>query len=309
MIACLTWLPNMVHSDIASETLSSRYWKDLRRRLRADRNDALILMWGSDQDTQTACNEIAIRAREATIGVPNDTRQAHKDGTNGFERVLPGAERMYPDTDLPPLAVGEDRRERVQARMPRHFWDREAEYRARKLPEDTVEVLSISPRVCLYDRLVDEVGADPVFAAVVLVQRFKAWRREGRDPARLSDELVVEVFKAQHEGRISREGVLTVFDYLLSRPEDDGAPAQRVADAIAALQLEPATDAEVTGGVADAVERIGAGRFPDARTRYNYLMGVLMSEFHGRIDASDVARRLADALGIERHLKAEKVRS
>ena len=55
--------------------------------------DVLILVWGNQRDTETACQEIAIRAEEATVGIPSDTRQPLKDGTNGFERVLPGVRR------------------------------------------------------------------------------------------------------------------------------------------------------------------------------------------------------------------------
>ncbi len=31
------------------------------------------------------------------------------DGTNGFERILPGADRMYPDTDLPPKKITKEK--------------------------------------------------------------------------------------------------------------------------------------------------------------------------------------------------------
>ncbi|MBN2447669.1 MAG: Glu-tRNA(Gln) amidotransferase subunit GatE, partial [Phycisphaerae bacterium] len=100
VIACLTTLPNIVHSDTATESLAARDWKELFRKTGAHQGDGLVLVWGDQLDTETACEEIAIRAREATEGVPSDTRQALADGTTGFERVLPGADRMYPDTDL-----------------------------------------------------------------------------------------------------------------------------------------------------------------------------------------------------------------
>ncbi|HPC20893.1 MAG TPA: Glu-tRNA(Gln) amidotransferase subunit GatE, partial [Phycisphaerae bacterium] len=115
VIACLTRLPNITHSDTATEALAARDWENLRKRTRAAADDALLLVWGSEEDTETACNEIAIRAREATLGVPSDTRQPLKDGTTGFERVLPGAARMYPDTDLPPLAISAQRVARIRA--------------------------------------------------------------------------------------------------------------------------------------------------------------------------------------------------
>ena len=69
----------------------------------------MLVVWGDERDVDTACREIIIRAREATEGIPSETRQALDDGTNGFERILPGADRMYPDTDLPPIRLEDDR--------------------------------------------------------------------------------------------------------------------------------------------------------------------------------------------------------
>ncbi|MCH8966812.1 MAG: Glu-tRNA(Gln) amidotransferase subunit GatE, partial [Planctomycetes bacterium] len=182
VIACLTSLPNIVHSDTASDLLTARNWKELRRHTKAGERDALILVWGDPGDTRTACDEIAIRAKEATEGIPSDTRQALKDGTNGFERVLPGASRMYPDTDLPPMVIGESRLQRIRAHLPIRVWDRKARYHKMGLPSDVIEPLCISPRAGLFDRLVDEMKVDPTFAAVVLVQRFKSLRRRGLNP-------------------------------------------------------------------------------------------------------------------------------
>ncbi len=105
VVACLTHLPNIVHSDSKGDTLSSAEWQNIRKALNAENGDCIVLVWGNEQDTATAVNEIIIRAKEAAIGIPSETRQALRDGTNGFERILPGADRMYPDTDLPPQSV------------------------------------------------------------------------------------------------------------------------------------------------------------------------------------------------------------
>ena len=102
VIACLTTLPNIIHSDSPSETLSTAEWQNIRKTVGAKANDTLVLVWGSEMDATTGAKEVIIRAKEATIGIPEETRQALRDGTNGFERILPGPQRMYPDTDLPP---------------------------------------------------------------------------------------------------------------------------------------------------------------------------------------------------------------
>jgi len=188
VISCLTRLPNIVHSDTASESLYGKDWQNLRKKLNAGAADALILVWGEEADARCACEEIAIRAREATEGVPNDTRQGLKDGTNAFERVLPGAARMYPDTDLPPMPIPEARLQRIAARLPDYPWDREARYTELGLSEELINALFLSPRDALFLRVVNELGTDSMFAAVVLCQRLKAFRREGLRPERLPDD-------------------------------------------------------------------------------------------------------------------------
>ena len=60
------------------------------------------------------------------MGIPRETRQALKDGTTDFERVLPGPDRMYPDTDLPLIPVEEERIARIEAALPEPPWEREA---------------------------------------------------------------------------------------------------------------------------------------------------------------------------------------
>ena len=109
VIACIDELPNLALSTQDVPTLSSGEWDRVAKTCGVGPDVPVIVVWGSGDDAATAVREVAIRAREATVGVPNETRQALDDGTNGFERILPGADRMYPDTDLPPIALDDPR--------------------------------------------------------------------------------------------------------------------------------------------------------------------------------------------------------
>ena len=60
-------------------------------------------------------NEIRLRFADATQGVPKETRQALVGGYTTFERILPGPDRMYPDTDSPPTRVTAERVARLRA--------------------------------------------------------------------------------------------------------------------------------------------------------------------------------------------------
>jgi hypothetical protein len=114
--------------------------------------------------------EIIARAREATVGIPSETRQAHIDGTNGFERILPGPNRMYPDTDLPAKRITAERLEGIRASLPPNILKREKRYGEIGVPADLVEKLAVSPFAALFEKAVGEWGMKPALVSVVLAQ-------------------------------------------------------------------------------------------------------------------------------------------
>ncbi len=150
VIACLSRLPNILTSESTEETIESYIWKKIRNAVKATSRDSIILVWASEEDITTAVEEINIRAREATLGVPSETRQGLVDGTNAFERILPGADRMYPDTDLPPLEIGQDRIKEIAANVPEQVWEREKKYQQWSIPEHLRKIIARSLRASLF---------------------------------------------------------------------------------------------------------------------------------------------------------------
>jgi glutamyl-tRNA(Gln) amidotransferase subunit E len=101
VVACLTTLPNIVNSDTSVEAITTSEWEKICSAIQATKDDTVVVVWGDEADAKTGAQEIIIRAREATVGVPSETRQALRDGRTA--RAHPaGPDRMYPDTDLPP---------------------------------------------------------------------------------------------------------------------------------------------------------------------------------------------------------------
>jgi glutamyl-tRNA(Gln) amidotransferase subunit E len=210
VIACLTTLPNIVHSDSPSETLASSEWQTLKKALGASGGDTLVVVWGPPQDAMTGAAEVVIRAREATIGIPSETRQALRDGTNGFERILPGPDRMYPDTDLPPHRVSEEQRSRIKATLPRPFWETERWYHELGIPEDLVTPLALSPFTGLFETAVKEWQIPPTPAAVLLIQLPKRVAKKTGRAAQFSVETMKEILLAHKDSLLPRGAFLEV---------------------------------------------------------------------------------------------------
>lgn len=168
VIACLDKLPNITHSDSGGEGFSDTEWERIMKSTGAFENDSVVVVWGTGQDLSTAVSEISIRAREAIDGVCNETRQSFPDGTNGFERILPGPNRMYPDTDLPPLAISVDHMEKIRSTLPERPWERAKRYADAGVPEESARQMSISSLKDLFDRAVNETS----YASGVLMHFF-----------------------------------------------------------------------------------------------------------------------------------------
>ena len=129
VIAGLDQRPILFHSEKWPDYQEAlQELRRLRARLRCSPDDGVVVVWGPAQDTETAINEIRLRYVDATQGVPNETRQPFRDGSTDFERILPGPDRMYPDTDSPPTRVTRDRVERLEAGLAERPWVREAAY-------------------------------------------------------------------------------------------------------------------------------------------------------------------------------------
>jgi glutamyl-tRNA(Gln) amidotransferase subunit E len=114
VIACLE-KPNMTSSEALSPVIDSEGWANIRFLLGSADDDAQIIFWGPEADIATALLTIEERCQLAYKGVPNETRKSLPDGTTVFERVLPGPDRMYPDTDSAPIPITGEQIETIRA--------------------------------------------------------------------------------------------------------------------------------------------------------------------------------------------------
>jgi glutamyl-tRNA(Gln) amidotransferase subunit E len=285
VIACLTTLPNIIHSDSPSETLASSEWLAVRKAMAAGPDDTLVIVWGPEADVRLGAQEIIARAREATVGIPSETRQAHSDGTNGFERILPGPNRMYPDTDLPAKRITAERLEGIRASLPPNILSLEKRYREIAVPADLVEKLAVSPFVSLFEKAVGEWGMKPALVSVVLVQFPARLKKKGLPADELDEAAMTSVLAALKERRIYKEGVLPLLERMLAdrRMVENLWPA-------------PADDAKVRANVRATVENMKGRIFRREAARELLAMGRLMDEWRGRVDGAELAARLKEEL-------------
>jgi len=281
VIACLTTIPNILHSDSRGDNILSSEWTAIRKFSNAGENDTVVIVWGTEDDSDTAVKEIIIRAKEAAIGVPSETRQALSDGTNGFERILPGADRMYPDTDLPPMSITQSRLDKIKSWIPEQHWVRQEWYRKLGIPEDTVKDLSVSVYAELFKKAVNEWKSDPVSAAVILIQYPKRLKKKFPDISTLNEGVFYKILKWLAEGKIPRDAVLSIMINVLEL----GYFVEEVIPA-------PASEGEVKQELINSnlvLDNISLRRDSN---KERIMMGLVMKKLRGKVDATFIAGKI-----------------
>jgi glutamyl-tRNA(Gln) amidotransferase subunit E len=272
VVACISSLPNLLCSTSEMLTLSSVEWDRIEKSCGVSHGTPVMVVWGEERDVRTAVAEILLRARDACTGVPDETRQSLPDGTNGFERILPGPSRMYPDTDLPPIVIDKARTDRIRQGLQPTPWERLGILRAAGVGEDLARRLSIHPAYALFIHLLPRLGDGrlaPTGLASLLLDR---------DPPRPLNVVAAgdwweELVDDLAAGRVLPEGVW--------------------ADGDAAI---PAVDPRVARGDFEAaLAALPAGLPEDRAKRERTVMGRVMERLRGRVPGRTVAEWVKEA--------------
>ncbi|MCF8230142.1 MAG: Glu-tRNA(Gln) amidotransferase subunit GatE [Bacteroidales bacterium] len=172
VIACIE-KPNSTNSEDLDPVVSKEDFRKIANLLDAGEDDAQIIFWGPEDDIKTALETIEERCHMAFEGVPNETRKSFEDGTTIFERVLPGADRMYPDTDTAPIPLAADYIEGLKKNLPEDVADRYRKMKDWQIPEDTYNYILSKNLFPLIEKAIKELKLDPKFAGTFFGHKLK----------------------------------------------------------------------------------------------------------------------------------------
>ncbi len=258
----------------------------LKETLGAGPEDAVVIVASTEQKCRCAMQMIIRRAKMAFEGVPEETRKMLEGGSTAYMRPLPGAARMYPETDILPVPVTKEYWESIAA--PELLTVKAERFVAEYgLDPGMARQMAFSEELPLFERAVSE-GIRPVFAARTILASLKELSRAGISSDALSDDAIIAVMKTVEAGNAAKEAVLDILTAC--------AKGMSVSDAVS--RVAPAFSREE---LQDLVHGIVNDRVEFIRTRgkaaLGPVMGVIMKEVRGRIDGKVVSEVLDEELG------------
>lgn len=217
VVACLE-RPNLLHSESDEQYVNDKIINKLHKLLEVSDDDAQLLIWGPDEDIPTALDTIEERCQLAMEGVPNETRKSLPDGTTIFERVLPGPDRMYPDTDSPPLSLSENLIERCRQDMPPPVSERQEQLAKWGVPPDCHEYLLRNNLLPTLEKIGTECPFEPKFVATVFAHSLKSLEGRIAPVAPFSFNKVYGLLKFVCEQNLEPEIVKAMLPVLYTHP-------------------------------------------------------------------------------------------
>lgn len=273
VIACLDRSPNLYHTDAYPMYKGSHIdYKKIHHHLQMNDGDVGIIVWGPQADTATATQEIRLRIEDACAGVPNETRQHRHGGLTDFERILPGADRMYPDTDHPPVRIDGARVQKIAANLPQKPWEIEDELVSMGMTAEGAQKFALTPRRDLVLQLVSR-GIDINLAEHVLMNLGTHLRRIGVSIENITDDRYLELFDGYKKGMFHREAFTIILKALAEKPSES------VAAVIENLNLKAVHDNDVTAYARSLL---------DDGIEHTKLLARVAAHFRGRVPGKRV---------------------
>ena len=221
VIACLE-KPNMMTSEDLVAQEEDAVLENIATMLHASGDDAQIIFWADDDDIKTALETIEERCRMAFDGVPPETRKYLIDGTTIFERVLPGADRMYPDTDSAPLPIEDDDIEKISAGLPKHnVAQRTAQLVKWDVPEDTFTYIHRNNIYPIIENISTQQGYNPKFAACMFAHRLKFIEGHYKRGKGFTYNRVYDMLQYLQQQGIDKEYAYKMLPEVYSNPNED----------------------------------------------------------------------------------------
>ncbi|WP_340100753.1 Glu-tRNA(Gln) amidotransferase subunit GatE [Salinibaculum salinum] len=259
----------------------------LRDAVDAEPEDAVALVADDPETAELAIEAVTDRAETAMAGVPEETRDANEDATTTYLRPLPGAARMYPETDVPPVDLDPS-----EVETPELLTEKVERYQAEHdLSAGLAEQVAYGRWMPLFEEIVDgDDGVDPTLAAGTLESTLTELRRDDVPVANLTDTHLTDALNLVDDGEVPQEGLNDLLTALSKNPDLSAATA------VEQEGLGGVSEDEVRDAVVDVVERNAEQVEDEGMGAFSGLMGECMGALRGKADGDTVSSVLREEI-------------
>lgn len=275
------------HSDENLEKygISKEEINAIKKAVSASEKDAFVFVFGTDTECENALKAVSERAAQCAFGVPEETRNALPNGNTEYSRPLPGAARMYPETDLEVKIIEKSYLQNLKKELPLEVSEREKIYAKWGLSKNLIEGMKLDNWACFFEKKAKE-GYDATKVAILLLETLTTLKREGVNVENFSEEMIGEFLKAEKEGKFTKEVSNDILRAWAKEPE------KTIDEIIEKQGIGKAGKGELEKIIGKIVEKNASLIKDRGDYAVGALMGEAMKELKGKASGQEISEML-----------------
>ncbi len=272
-----TGLRGLLHSDeLPAYGIEEKEVDSVYEELDCRERDGFVIVLGSEEKCLKALEAITERGKTAFDKIPEETRNALEDGNTEYSRPLPGAARMYPETDINPITINEKYLSEIKKNLPKNTEERLKLYTKKfGLSEKLADKMKLSNYARFFEKAVEK-GYDATALSVLLLEGMTEIKREGIDVSAVDEEFIEGVMEAYKKGEVNRDVLLDFVKECLKSKE-------KPSEVIKKFKKEEVDIKEIEDRVDELIEKNKETIKSRGSFALGALMGDLMKEYKGKV--------------------------
>jgi glutamyl-tRNA(Gln) amidotransferase subunit E len=282
-------LGGVFHSDeMPNYGIEERDIENLKEFLKITDNDAFLILAVPFEMMDTIVDQIILRIDHIkNNGIPIDTRLATQDGETKFLRPRPGAARMYPETDIPPIIISKNELEQAQENIPK-LWDESIKEIQSKyeINLQLAEQIFDSKYIELFENIIKKINVNPTFVASILCSTITNLERSGLNSTLLKNTEIRKTFEFLEKEKIAKESIEIIFENIMA------GKSSTVEEAMKMASIETVNDIDLEKIIQDIVDKNEQLVKNQKERSIGPLMGIVMKELRGKASGEIVNKIL-----------------
>ena len=264
--------------------------EDIRKNTKASENDAFLILAAPAERMHTIIDQIIQRVEHIREhAIPADTRLATPAGETKFLRPRPGAARMYPETDIPPVIISEQDLLNARRNIPKSWDQTIKEIQDRyQLNAQLTEQIFDSEYMGIFEKICGASKSSPNFVASTLCSTVTNLERSGLDKTRLSGKAMIRVFELLDGEKISKESVEMILEGIMSGRDSDQVIREASDMSLSDEKLDSTLE-QIIDENRSIVEKQG-------ERALGPLMGIAMKTLRGKTSGEKISRKLQEKI-------------
>ena len=279
------------HSDeLPNYGITEDECKRVTDKLENEKDDGFIILTGDAENMDVAVKSIENRLLQCIIGIPAETRMPTEDGMTNFMRPRPGSARMYPETDIIPVKIYEEKRIAIKESLPRSYEEQIDNYKQNIGLNDKLSVQIFDSRYkALFEKLIKEVNIPANYIAAQLTETMIKLSRNKLNVTRITDIELGKIFKEIESGIIAKESFETII-------EDMCRNDKKIDEIINEMKENRLTDKDIEKIILKIIDMKKEIIKEKGNESFSILMGEAMKQLRGKVDGKIVSDKIQKLL-------------